>query len=210
MVMPVSLVDSTGAAAGFTLTMDANSNSSFNTSVGNANGATTYTYTNAAGVAGQVLPSSASANSLFGNTEAFGGQTNRNPVLTFGGLSTDFTYTFTVFASRVSVADVRSGLYTATGLNSDSGVLDASNNSTVAIHLRDIVPAANGTITFSMLEAGTNTSANSFVYLNALMITSTASAIPEPGSFAALAGLGALGVVALRRRARSPAAGVRG
>jgi MYXO-CTERM domain-containing protein len=53
------------------------------------------------------------------------------------------------------------------------------------------------------LGANSNASVSRALAIDDLVLSATATAIPEPSSFAALAGLGALGLVACLRRRRS-------
>lgn len=150
-VSPRSLVDSTGAATGVSVT---------------SNTTLQYTYV-AQNFSG--LPESISSDFVFGQDGAAA-----NPSFTFTGLDSNYTYTFSVYALRHNQTDIRSGLYTAAGADTKSGTLNASNNTGTVLVLSNVTPAANGTITFSVLKDVTNNSAVSgqvgYFQLNGLKI----------------------------------------
>lgn len=162
----------------------------------NTNGASSTTAVNNLGI-----PDEVAATSLYGNAVAFNGITTPNPTFTLSNLDPNSVYTFTVYASRMSAGDNRTGTYTATGLNIVTGDLNASNNTSLTLMLLDVRPDAQGNIVFDMKQtAGVNNNGNLFTYLNAL--TLTASPVPEPSSAAALAGAAALLHIATRRPTR--------
>lgn len=67
------------------------------------------------------------------------------------------------------------------------------------ISIAGTLAAGTHTLAVSVHQGGSNTSSDLGLQLS---FEGTASAIPEPASFAAIAGLGALGLVGLRRRRR--------
>lgn len=178
---PRSLVDSTGASSGISVTLDT---------------ALKYTYV-AQNFNG--LPEQVASDFIFGHDGA-----PANPTFTFSGLSAGYTYSFSVYAVRLDKTDIRSGLYTATGANTKSGVLDASGNTSNVLVLSNVTPDANGSITFSMMKANTNNSADAgqagYFQLNGLVIEATPSSIPEPSTVTVFLGLGALACVVIQRR----------
>jgi len=89
---PVALVDSTGDATGISATVAVR-----------FNGANGIGY--AAGTGD--FPSSATNDSLFGNTGEFAGVSAPNPTIEFSGLNTEATYDFELYASRTGVSDDR-------------------------------------------------------------------------------------------------------
>jgi len=125
---------------------------------------------------------------------------NTNPTagFTFSGLNSGFTYKFTMFAARIGVSDVRSAAYTFTGGSTQTVTLDASNNTSNTVVTTAIVPDGSNNIIFSMAKAASNDNPFGFAYLGGMKIE--IAVIPEPSSFAALAGLSVLGLVAYRRR----------
>ncbi|MES2708405.1 MAG: PEP-CTERM sorting domain-containing protein [Verrucomicrobiota bacterium] len=147
-----------------------------------------------------IFPVLSTKDNLFGHTQPF----NPAPALpkatlTFSGL--DITgstaYTFDFFASRTGVADVRTTLYSVTGLNSGSTILDAANNVSSIASVTGIIPNASGVITVDLQAAPSNTNGTGFYYIGALRLTT--AAVPEP-SAAAMLGLALLAPLGRRRR----------
>ncbi|MGH8246785.1 MAG: hypothetical protein ACREUU_10170, partial [Gammaproteobacteria bacterium] len=75
-----------------------------------------------------LYPPNATRDSFFGHTELFGGLSNIFPSFKLTGLGLDTVYSFTFYASRTGVADVRETGYTVTGGNAGFAALDAANN----------------------------------------------------------------------------------
>jgi hypothetical protein len=128
-----------------------------------------------------------------------------NQALNFGALSLDYAYSHTGnnngFFVRSSVDNFATDLLLVGG----SGSLNVSQtmgNYSVSLSAIPVFQniAAGTTITFRFM--GIDSAASSGRRHNFDNIALTASAIPEPSSIAALAGLGALGFVAARRRRR--------
>jgi hypothetical protein len=192
---PIALSDSSGNASGISLSFDTQSTALFND-----NGTKTPT-----GAAAS-LPATVTRDSIFGHAEVFitGGVTHAAvPVIhfTLSGLSSDKAYQLTYFASRTGVSDVRTANYSLTnGTDTSVVVLDAANNASNTISSAFLTPSVTGTLTLTMMADATNTNSNKFFYLGSLQIQSMTASIPEPSSFAMLAGGAALGLVALRRR----------
>lgn len=149
-----------------------------------------------------LLPN-ATKDNLFGHTQAFSpAPALPKATLTFSGLDItgNTTYKFDFFASRTGVAlpaDVRTTLYSVTGLNSGSAILDAANNTSNIATVTGIVPNASGIITVDLQAAASNTNPTGFYYIGALRLTTTA--VPEP-SAAALLGLALMTPLSRRRR----------
>lgn len=123
-------------------------------------------------------------------------------VFTFTGLDTTKTYTIEFFASRASGGAGRNTQFVVSnaGLSADSTVtLNAGDNVSNTAFVAGFAPSAGGQLTITVSAIAPT---NGFHYLNALALTAVPAAVPEPSAFAALAGLGALGAVALRRRRR--------
>lgn len=124
-------------------------------------------------------------------------------VLTFNGLDAAKTYTLEFFSSRANPGGGRNTRFTVSngGLTTDSVLtLDAGDNVSNTAFVSGFAPSAGGQLTVTLAAIAPT---NGYYYINALALTEVApAAVPEPSSFAALAGLGALGAVALRRRRR--------
>ena len=127
---------------------------------------------------------------------------------TLSGLDNSKTYDFKFFGSRFGTqtgtsqlittysvdglgAAVSSAALTTSGAGIGAGGYNGNNNNTVSI---TAITPDTGSVVISFTPTQ-----GAFSYLNAMEITVT-SAIPEPGTYAALAGAGALIFVALRRR----------
>lgn len=120
-------------------------------------------------------------------------------VLTITGLDPTKTYTFEFFASRSTGAGTRTTDYTLTnGGRTDPAVtsLDAGDNISNTSIIASFAPSLQGDVVLTLTRGAGNTA--NFTYINAMTIT----AIPEPSAFAAIAGFGALGFGATRRRRR--------
>lgn len=78
-------------------------------------------------------------------------------------------YSFTIFGSILSVYDVRSARYTITGTTTVKDSLNASNNTSNVVTIKNIAPL-DKKITFTTQAATTNTSSSKFYYLNAIKI----------------------------------------
>lgn len=129
---------------------------------------------------------------------------NSNPTagFTLSGLSSGYTYKFTIFASRADATDVRSGNYTLTGASSQTLTLNASSNSSNVVSTSFLSPKANGTIDFSMImDAATNTNGSGFAYINGMEIE--VLAVPEPATWAMLFGGAGMLVFGQRIRRRN-------
>lgn len=129
---------------------------------------------------------SATQDSLFINTGNTG-------IITFSGLNPLQTYTFTLFSSRTGTGE-RNVTFNVAGATPTNSVTVNSFNNTSSVAITAIAPAANGTFVLSV----TNTNGDNFAYLNALKLEATP--IPEPSTYAALLGVGALGLCLARRR----------
>lgn len=117
-----------------------------------------------------VFPASATRDSLYGNTEAFGGLENVTPIFALGGLVPGTTYRLTFYASRTGVSDNRETRYTVTGGTEVVADLDASNNLDTTVTVDSIQPSAGGEITIALSPGPNNNNANHFVYLGALRL----------------------------------------
>ena len=134
--------------------------------------------TNQTGFVGSpTFPENASRDSLFGNTELFGGLSDVFPAFKLTGLDPALTYSFTFYASRNGVGDVRQTEYTVTGAAVGVALLDAANNVTdLTAAVEDISPDSAGEILIELAPGPANDNGNHFTYLNVLQIETAASA----------------------------------
>ncbi|MEN6576560.1 MAG: GDSL-type esterase/lipase family protein [Phycisphaerales bacterium] len=114
------------------------------------------------------FPADATRDSLYGNTEAFGGSSNIFPSFKLTGLDTSLTYDFTFYASRLGVSDNRETGYTIAGANSGFAALDAGNNVDKSVQAIGILPDASGEITISIAPTAANNNSYHFTYLGVM------------------------------------------
>ncbi len=117
------------------------------------------------------LDANATADSFFGNTVAFYSALEPTAGLTLTNLDVTTSYSFTFFASRPDVTDIRETKYTVTGKTSGSATLDASNNTSNVATIDNIVPSDDGTIIISVAPGENNNNGYKFYYLGAMTIT---------------------------------------
>ncbi len=116
------------------------------------------------------FPSTATQDSLFGNTEVFSGISNALPVFKLTGLDTNFVFSFTFFGSRTGVSDNRETRYTVTGGNAGEALLNTANNTNNTVSVSDIRPTAAGEITIALTPGPANNNANHFTYLGVMKV----------------------------------------
>lgn len=131
----------------------------------NANGAAA-----PSGNAAVFLP--AGANNAYGNVNPFNAYSNSHALVRFSGLNPSRHYTFTCYASRMSATDCRETLYTISGANRVTALLDAANNSTEVAVLQEVLPQEDGTVDLRIEPGPNNTSTALFYHLTALKIES--------------------------------------
>ena len=141
--------------------------------------------------ASTIYPGNATRDSLFGNTEPFGGLSNVFPSFKLTGLDAATTYSFTFYASRTGVGDVRETGYTVAGAATGFTALDAANNIDNTASVAGMSPDAAGEITISLAPTENNNNANHFTYLGALRVDAVPPQTPlaftqEPASQRAL------------------------
>ena len=117
-----------------------------------------------------VYPLNATRDSLFGNTETFNNVSNIFPSFKLTGLDTQTVYSFSFYASRTGVGDVRETGYTVVGANQGFAALDAANNVDNTATVADITPTEAGEITISLAPTENNNNANHFTYLGVLRV----------------------------------------
>lgn len=133
------------------------------------------------GTLGSLLfPESATRDSLFGNTEPFGGLSHITPRFELEGLSVGVPYTFTFYASRLGVSDNRETRYVVSGSTSGTAVLDPANNVDETVSVTGIIPDDQGIIAVSLTPGPANNNANHFTYLGVLRVDAEG---PEQPSF---------------------------
>lgn len=116
-----------------------------------------------------ILPASATGDSLFGNTEPFGGQENVFPAFKLTGLDPNNAYDLSFYGSR-EAGDNRETRYTATGSNSAFGDLNVASNLDGTITISNIRPNANQEILIEIESGPNNNNGNHFTYLGAMRV----------------------------------------
>jgi hypothetical protein len=148
-----------------------------------------------------IYPADATRDSLFGNTELFGGLTDIFPSFQFEALDPSKTYDLTFYASRIDPllppTQNRETLYTITGGASGSVALNALNNFSSTVTYFGMAPTAAGVITISLSPGPNNNNSNHFTYMGVLELVT----VPEPSTALALL----TGSTALLLRRRRPA-----
>ncbi|MEE9437816.1 MAG: T9SS type A sorting domain-containing protein, partial [Saprospiraceae bacterium] len=124
----------------------------------------------------------ATKDSFFGETAPFNGVTNPTGGFTLSNLDPTKYYSFSVFASRISVSDNRETQYTASGQNVVSNTLNASNNTSNTTNILNINPLSNGTISFVVTAGSNNTNPFGFYYLGAIQMITSSTPITNIGS----------------------------
>lgn len=143
------------------------------------NGANENGTTGAAGEAAD-YPTTATGDSLYGNTESFNNLTNIYPSFKLTGLDPQQVYRFTFYASRMGVGDNRETGYTVTGTNTGFGTLNAANNVEETAKVGGITPTSAGEITISLAPTENNNNANHFTYLGTLLMEEDDTPTVEP------------------------------
>lgn len=119
-----------------------------------------------------IFAGNAGADNFFGNGAVWG-TTPANPegIITLSGLNPAKYYSFTIFASRTGVTNIREAKYTLTGSNgAKSADLNASNNTTTVAKIMSVKPTTEGVITFKTEAGPLNNSAEKFYFLGAMKI----------------------------------------
>ncbi|WP_405294106.1 SGNH/GDSL hydrolase family protein [Algibacter sp. Ld11] len=98
----------------------------------------------------------------------FFGTASDSGVLEFSNLIRNKDYTFTIFASRDNVSDIRETNYLIEGITSETLVLDAGGNSANAVSFT-VKPKNNGTVKITVFTGSNNNS--QYNYLNCLAIS---------------------------------------
>jgi hypothetical protein len=117
-----------------------------------------------------ILPSDATRDSLFGNTELFGGLENIFPSFKLTGVYPDVSYKLTFFASRTGVGDNRETGYTVVGDSTYFTTLNPANNIANVTEISGVKADAAGEITISLAPTANNNNANHFTYIGVLKL----------------------------------------
>ena len=122
----------------------------------------------------------AGVQNCFGHNASYNGTSVPKGVAVFSGMNTNVAYTFTFYASRMAAADDRSALYTLTGANSGSGVLNGANNYSKVCVVSNIYPQSEGTITLEVTKGPSNNNSADYFYIAALKVTFGAYEVTDP------------------------------
>lgn len=141
--------------------------------------------------AGQSLgfPSTATADSFFGNTTAFLGKTEPTGAIKYSNFDPNIDLSLTFYGSRIDYIEVdnRETQYTIEGLTTEIVYLNTANNTNIAVS-KTIKPKADGTVTITVTKGPNNNNTNGFFYLGAMGIEYTplpsiAISSPNGGEF---------------------------
>jgi len=116
-----------------------------------------------------LFPSSATQDSLYGNTEAFNGLEDVLPSFKLTGLNPANQYSITFFGSRTAT-DNRETLYTVSGSNSGEGTLNVASNVDQQVTVEGIIPDAASEITVTIGPGPNNDNSSHFTYLGAVQV----------------------------------------
>jgi hypothetical protein len=168
----INLNDNTGASTGATLTLTDVFDRNFRNNEGTRFPVVTF--------GGLPLPRTASRDSFFGESKIFNGSTETTGGFTLSGLEVGNSYSFRVFASRMTNVPLnepiynRETLYTITGNTvAKTATLDAADNITNVATVVYIQPNSRGEITIQATTGPNNNEPNGFYYIGAIEITKT-------------------------------------
>lgn len=117
------------------------------------------------------FPATVSQNSFWGNAgTAFQGMSEPTAGLLLAGLDANASYNFDFLSARGSATDNRETVFTVTGSNESSSVVNASNNTAKMATIPSIKPLGDGTVSIRIGAGTNNTNVNKFFYINALVI----------------------------------------
>ncbi len=117
-----------------------------------------------------VFPGNATRDSLYGNTEIWGGLANVTPSFKLTGLNPERVYNFTFYGSRLGATDVRETSYTVAGEGTTYVTLDPANNVDNVATALGIVPDAMNEITIHLAPTANNSNGYHFIYLGAMKV----------------------------------------
>jgi hypothetical protein len=176
------LLDVTGASTGIGFTRVGGAIGSNNTGPATLSGAAAAIFPNAVGL-------------TFGFVQVIG----MSHEYTISNLDSNTYYTFDILSGRAAGTN-RTTEFTVTGSNSGNGTVNSAQNNSLLVHIENIIPSNDGTITLRFGAAEPTESGGDFGYINGVQITT--SPIPEPASLGTL-GAGAAMLVIRRRRRNS-------
>lgn len=131
----------------------------------NTNGSTV------ASIEGVKIPEGVSQTSFYGIANPLSNNATIESVLKVKGLEVGRHYSFSFFASRMSVKDDRETSYTVSGLNEKTVLLKTSNNETHVATVTDIRPDSNGEIYIVITAGPNNNNKDGYYYLSALKMS---------------------------------------
>lgn len=105
--------------------------------------------------ASTLFPTSATSDSLFGNTELFNNLSDIFPKFKLTNLDRTKAYNFTFYSSRTGVGDVRETGYTVAGNTSGFAALNVANNIDNIAQVSSITPDTSGEILISLAPTAT-------------------------------------------------------
>ena len=117
-----------------------------------------------------VFPANATRDSLYGNTESWGGLADVAPRFKLTGLNPERVYNLTFYGSRLGVSDIREAGYTIVGESTTLVTLDAGNNIDAVATAVGIVPDAMAEITIDLAPTANNNNGYHFIYLGAMQV----------------------------------------
>lgn len=121
--------------------------------------------------AATVFPTTATQDSLFGNTEVFNGLSDVLPSFKLTGLNPEAMYDFEFYGARTGVSDNRETRFTLTGENTGSADLDTANNVDNTTEVVGIRPDSSGEIRIDIAPGPNNNNGSHFTYLGAMDVT---------------------------------------
>ncbi|WP_179319137.1 GDSL-type esterase/lipase family protein [Winogradskyella helgolandensis] len=120
------------------------------------------------------LPSTATADSFFGNITEFIEKTEPTGAIEFSDLNPNDVFNITIYASRLDyeVTDNKETQYVIEGLTTETVFLDIANNQNNTVST-SISPKADGTLKVTVSPGPNNTNTSGFFYLGAMVLDYT-------------------------------------
>jgi len=126
------------------------------------------------------IPQSASSDSFFGNSIAWSGVIETTGGVTFTNLDPTLSYSFSIFASR-DASDNRETTYLINGASEVTSSINVSSNTNTVAEVKDIYPAADGSIKITASAGSNNTNSYKFFYMGVIKVYFTNNYTPPPG-----------------------------